>query len=150
MFRRAILAGYPDRVAQRREPGSPNVLLASGTGATIAPESGVRDGEFLVALDVSRNPQSRNPQSRNPHRSAIRNPQIRRPRRIRIASRVEREWLEPTASEVVHRFDEESGKVRAFAVDRYDALVLAERPVPVDPETAAALLAAAWARSRPA
>ena len=51
-FRRAILAGYPDRVAQRREPGSPNVRLASGTGATIAPESGVRDGEFLVALDV--------------------------------------------------------------------------------------------------
>ncbi len=51
-FRRALLAGYPDRVAQRREPGSPNVLLASGTGATIAPESGVRDGEFLIALDM--------------------------------------------------------------------------------------------------
>ena len=117
-FRRAILAGYPDRVAQRREPGSPNVLLASGTGATIAPESGVRDGEFLVALDVSRNPQS-NPQS------ASRSPQLAR---VRIASRVEREWLTPTVSELVHRFDEASGKVRAALVDRYDALVLAERP----------------------
>src|SRR5262249_29238107 len=27
-FRRAILAGYPDRVARRREPGSARVLLA--------------------------------------------------------------------------------------------------------------------------
>ena len=133
-FRRAILTGYPDRVGQRREPGSPNVLLASGTGATMAPESGVRDGEFLVALDVSRTPQS-NPQS------SIRDPQFAK---VRIASRIEREWLTPTASEVVHRFDKESGRVRAAAIDRYDALVLAERPVPVDPGIAAQLLADAW------
>ena len=133
-FLRAILAGYPDRVAQRREPGSSKVLLASGTGAEIAPESGVLDGEFLVALDVSDNPQS-NPQS------SIRKPQAAR---VRIASRVDREWLTPTASETVHRFDKESGRVRAFAVDHYDALVLAERPAPVDPEIAAQLLADAW------
>jgi ATP-dependent helicase HrpB len=133
-FLRAILVGYPDRVAQRREPGSANVLLASGTGATIAPESGVRDGEFIVALDVSDSPQSSS-------HSSIRNPQFAR---VRIASRVEREWLTPTASEVVHRFDRESGKVRASTIDRYDALILAERPAPVDPEVAARLLAGAW------
>ena len=150
-FRRAILAGYPDRVAQRREPGSPNVRLASGTGATIAPESGVRNGEFLVALDVSRNPQSRNPQSATRNRqinpqSAIRDPQYAT---VRIASLVDREWLEPTTSELVHRFDKDSGKVRAFAVDRYDALVLAERPVAADPEAAAGLLADAWVERGP-
>ena len=133
-FRRAILAGYPDRVARRREPGSNDVLLASGTGATMAPESGVRDGEFIVALDVSHNLQS-NPQS------SIRDPQLAK---VRIASLVEREWLTPTASGVVHRFDKPSGKVRASAIDRYDALVLAERPAPVDPEVAAQLLADAW------
>jgi ATP-dependent helicase HrpB len=134
-FRRAILAGYPDRVAQRREAGSPNVRLASGAGATIAPESGVRDGEFLVALDVRMNaPRSHSgAERRQPSVAAI-----------RMASLVDREWLQPTASEVMHRFDKESGKVRAFAVDRYDALVLAERPVPVDPEIAAGLLADAW------
>jgi ATP-dependent helicase HrpB len=137
VFLRAVLAGYPDRVAQRREPGSANLLLASGTGATLAPESGVRGGEFLVALDVmdpSNNPQS-NPQS------SIRNPQFAR---VRIASRVERAWLTPTASETAHRFDSTSGRVRAVAIDRYDALTLAERPVPVDPEIAAELLADAW------
>ena len=132
-FRRAVLAGYPDRVAQRREVGSTDLLLASGTGATLAPESGVRDGEFMVALDV-RHPQS-SPQS--PARSL-------QFAAVRIASRVEREWLQPTSSDVVHRFDKESGKVRAVAVDRYDALVLAERPAPVDPDIAAQLVAAAW------
>jgi ATP-dependent helicase HrpB len=129
-FRRAILAGYPDRVAQRREAGSPNVRLASGTGATIAPESGVRDGEFLVALDVSRH----QPSATSHQPSA----------RIRMASRVEREWLQGNTSEIVHRFDAASGKVRAVRVDRYDALVLAERPAPVDAEIAARLLADAW------
>jgi ATP-dependent helicase HrpB len=133
-FLRAILSGYPDRVAQRRAPGAPDVLLASGTGATLAAESGVRDGAFLVALDVSRGQAS----SAQP---AVRDSQLAR---VRIASRVEREWLLPTASEIVHRFDEGSGKVRAFAVDRYDALVLAERPMPVDQEIAAGLLAEAW------
>jgi len=134
-FLRAVLSGYPDRVAQRREPGSPNVLLASGTGATIARESGVREGEFLVALDVRRS------ESAIHNQSAIRHPQSAM---IRLASLVERDWLAPTSADVVHRFDETSGSVRAVAVDRYDALVLRERPVAVDPEVGARLLAEAW------
>ncbi|MBZ5557162.1 MAG: ATP-dependent helicase HrpB [Acidobacteriia bacterium] len=129
-FRRAILVGYPDRVAQRREPGSPNVKLASGAGATLAPECGVRDGEFLVALDVSQPPATSHQPPLLP--------------RVRLASRVEREWLTPTSSEIVHRFDEGSGAVKAAAVDRYDALVLSERPVNADPGIAARLLADAW------
>ena len=155
-FRRAILSGYPDRVAQRREAGSANVRLSSGAGATLAPESGVRDGEFLVALDVHANVSHHantrgdtnvargfQPRVRSPTRAAPLggSPDVAR---IRIASRVEREWLQPTASEVVHRFDKTSGKVRAAVVDRYDALVLAERPTAVDPAVAARLLADAW------
>ena len=124
-FRRAVLSGYPDRVAQRRAPGSPDVLLASGTGATIGRESGVHEGAFLVAIDVARRSQPG-------------------PALVRIASRIEREWLEPTTTEVVHRVDEASGRVKAVAIDRYDALALSERPVPADPEIAARLLADAW------
>jgi ATP-dependent helicase HrpB len=128
-FRRAVLSGYPDRVAQRRAANSPDVLLASGTGATIAKESGVHEGEFLVALDVTRTP------STAQHRqSAL----------IRSASRIEREWLQPTVIETVHRFDESTGRVKAVAIERYDALVLADHPVAVDPEIAAQLLADAW------
>ena len=123
-FRRAILTGYPDRVGKRREPGSPNVLLSSGTGAVVGRESGVHDGEFLVAVDVT---------------NGI----------VRIASRVEREWLEPTSSDVVHRFDKESGSVKASRVQRYDALVLSERPAAIDPEIAAQLLTDAWLQRGP-
>jgi len=132
-FLRAVLAGYPDRVARRRAPTSPEVLLASGAGAAIARDSGVTAGEFLVALDVR--------QSTIHAQSAHRSPQ---PALIHMASLVEREWLQPTSSEVVHRFDEASGRVKALAIDRYDALPLAEHPIAADPDVAAQLLADAW------
>src|SRR5262249_10131606 len=81
-FRRAILAGYPDRVAWRREPDSPRVKLSTGAGAVIAPESGVRAGEFLVAVDLQGSARPNDPESR-----------------IRMASLIEREWLAPTSRE---------------------------------------------------
>jgi ATP-dependent helicase HrpB len=49
-------------------------------------------------------------------------------------------------TEVAHRFDEAAGSVRAFAQDWYFRLLLAERPVPPDPEAAASLLAEALER----
>lgn len=49
---RAALAGWPDRVAWRRQPGAPDLLLANGRGARLHADSGVRDAPFLVALDV--------------------------------------------------------------------------------------------------
>src|SRR6185369_13840631 len=62
---------------------------------------------------------------------------------VRIASRVEPDWLAPTAREVEHRFDD-AGAVKAFAVSRYGAIVMAEQPVAADPIERARLLAAAW------
>lgn len=120
-LRRALLAGYPDRIAKRRQPGGERVTLATGHGAVMGRESGVRDGDWLVALDVTSG-------KTTPHTEAI----------VRMASRVEPEWLQPTRTEVTHRI--ESGTVRAYAADWVDALVLVERLVPVDPETSAQLL----------
>jgi ATP-dependent helicase HrpB len=131
-FRRALLAAYPDRVAQRREPRSPNVLLASGAGAVIARESGVVDGEFLVAVDVH------SAVARGAEQAALHLPAIR------IASIVDREWLTPTATEVVHRIDAETGSVKARRIERYDALILGDHPAAVDPDIAGAILADAW------
>jgi ATP-dependent helicase HrpB len=132
-FRRAILAGYPDRVAQRREPHGTSFLLATGTGATLGRESGVRDAELIVALDV--------------HAQRLDGARRLQPSvdpLIRMASRTEREWLTPTSSSVEHRFDAAAGRVRAARVDRYDAIVLGEHPAAVDPTVAAPLLADAW------
>jgi ATP-dependent helicase HrpB len=128
-FRRAILAGYPDRVAQRREPGSSKFLLATGSGAALGRQSGVLEAEFVAALDVS-TVTSAGARDAEPI--------------IRMASRVEREWLAPTDSMIVHRFEAAAGRVKAARVDRYDALVLGEHPVPVDPTVAATVLADAW------
>jgi ATP-dependent helicase HrpB len=124
-----LLAGFPDRVARRREPGSSRLVLSSGVGALLGRESGVREGELLVALEVTGG-------VAGPAAEPI----------VRTASRVEREWLVGVRREVAHRFDEAAGSVRAFAQDWYDRLLLAERPVPPDPEAAASLLAEALER----
>jgi ATP-dependent helicase HrpB len=126
-FRRAVLAGYPDRVARRRSPGSARVLLASGHGAELARESGVRESEFLVALDVVG------------ARKADRSEAL-----VRMASAIEKSWLSPTSSGVEVYFDEPSGSVRAESRDYYGAIVLAARPVDPPAEQAATLLADAW------
>src|SRR5262249_470162 len=125
-FRRAILAGYPDRVGWRREPSSPRVKLSSGAGASIAAESGVRGGEFLVAIDLQASHRPNDPESR-----------------IRIASLADREWLIPTRRGRVHQLDA-SGTVRAVEIEKYDELILSEKPVAVDEAVAARLLADAW------
>jgi ATP-dependent helicase HrpB len=124
------------------------VLLASGAGAVIATESGVHGGEFLVALDVHNRAGSvtrvSGGRTHGPAPPTASNDAL-----IRIASIVDRDWLKPTSSELVHRFDRETGSVKAARVDRYDALVLAEHPATVDPETAGRLLADAWLRRGP-
>jgi ATP-dependent helicase HrpB len=63
---------------------------------------------------------------------------------------VDRDWLEPTSIEVVHRLDRERGVVKAVEIERYDALTLAERPVDADPEQRAEILADAWTKRTPA
>jgi ATP-dependent helicase HrpB len=123
-LRRAILAGYPDRLAQRREPRGDRVRLASGAGATLGAECGVREGDWLVVLDVQA------VTGRTPAPDA----------RVRIASRVEPEWIEPTGDELVHELDA-SGRVRAVRRVRYDALLLGEQHATVDPDARARLLA---------
>jgi ATP-dependent helicase HrpB len=108
--RRALLAAYPDRVAMRREPGSPRLLLSSGTGAVLAREANLYAGEFLVALDISGGAEAL----------------------VRIASVVEREWLTPTHRDVVHAMS--GDRVRATERVWYDQILLRELHVAPDPE----------------
>jgi ATP-dependent helicase HrpB len=123
---RAVLAGYPDRIAQRREPASSRFLLATGTGAILSRESAVRDAEFVVALDVRTVDDAYATESR-----------------ITLASAVERDWLAPTGTDVEYTVDDR-GFVRAREIERYDALRLAERPIAPDTERAADVLATAY------
>ncbi len=126
-LRRALFAGFADRLARRRAGTRDRLVLSSGHGATLGRESGVGEGEFLVALDVT---------------AATRDGAAEA--RVRMASRVEAAWITPTTVEIDHRLDPTSGRIKAFEVARAGVLVVRERPVPVDAVAAAALLAEAW------
>ena len=123
-LRRALLAGYPDRVARRRETGSPRLLLATGAGAELARDSGVRDAEWLVALDVAGAVDGR------------RCPGVCRQRH--------RPGVAGTDQIAVEHLLTDDGRVRATRVTWYDALRLAEAPATPDPSAAASLLADAY------
>ncbi len=85
----SILSGYPDRVARRRttpDAGGQNsmeLLLVGGGAASLAPESVVRQTEFLVAVEA---------EGRRAHRAgaafARRTGTV-----VRLASAIEPEWL---------------------------------------------------------
>jgi ATP-dependent helicase HrpB len=133
-FRQAVLAAYPDRVAQRRPADRERFLLASGAGARLARESGVHDAEFVVAVDVS---------------GATTASSAATEALIRIATRVEREWLQPTASEIRYELDPTSGSVRATRVDRLGAIALSEQPAAADHAHVSPMLAAEYLRRGP-
>ena len=124
-FLRAILAGYPDRVARRREAGSARFLLSSGHGAVLGRESGVLDAEFVVAVDVQSGRRGEGSEAT-----------------IRVASAVDPAWLEATDIRLEHTVID--GRVRAAERTCYGAIPLSERPAQPDPIEAARLLAVAY------
>jgi ATP-dependent helicase HrpB len=142
-LRRALLEGYPDRVARRRPQtagpqkaqttqNEPAVTLASGHGAVIARDSGAGDAEWMVALDVTAGRKSATTQAL-----------------LRLASPIEKEWLTPTRFEVIHKFDADTGTVKALEVEWYDELALREHPIAPDDDRRVDLLVDAWLAATP-
>jgi ATP-dependent helicase HrpB len=123
----ALVTGFPDRLARRREPGSRRLLLGSGHGAVLDRDSVVHDGEFLLAIDVEAAPRGTAAEAR-----------------VRMASRVDPEWLPPALVTVEHRFDPATQKVRALASARIGGLVISEHDVAPDRERCEALLREAF------
>jgi ATP-dependent helicase HrpB len=123
----ALFLGYPDRLARRRPQDRTRVTLSSGRGAAMGRESQVVEGDWLVALDLTGG-------RVGAHTEAL----------IRMAAMVDAEWIDPTERIIEHRLEEAKGAVAAFDVERYDTLVVRERPVAPDPAVRATLLARAW------
>jgi len=117
-------------VARRRSPGAPRFLLTSGHGAVLGRESGVRNAEFIVAVDVQAGRAGEGSEAT-----------------IRIASAIEPEWLPRSlrTTRTAHEIDR-LGRVRATQRELYGEIVLSESPAAVDPAEAAALLGDAYAR----
>jgi ATP-dependent helicase HrpB len=94
-------------------------------------ESGVHDAEWLLAIDAAAG------------RAGDRTEAI-----IRVASRIDREWLAPTRSTIEQKIND-SGSVTAREIDWYGELTLAERPLGMNVDMTAAVLAAAWMERGP-
>jgi len=131
-FRQAVFSGYPDRIARRRSATGDRFVLATGTGAKLARESGVVNAEFLVAVDVTSGNATAGGEAL-----------------IRIATGLEPAWIRPTFVGIEHRFDAATGSVRASRVERYDDLVMAEHAVAPDPAEAGVVLAVEYLRRGP-
>jgi ATP-dependent helicase HrpB len=134
-LRRALLAGYPDRVAKRRTQKAQtpqSVTLASGHGAVLAHNAGVSNADWMIALDVTSGRTSATTQAF-----------------VRKAAEIDPDWLSPTRRELRHEFDRESGSVKAHEVDWYDEIPLREHPVAPNDDVRAQLLAKAWLDREP-
>lgn len=133
-LRLALLRAFPDRLARRRAPGSDRAVMVGGKGVQLAPTSAVRGAELLVVLDLD----------------AGRGGDAR----ARLASAVEREWLDPARQEeaVEAWYDPGRERVLGRRVVRHDGLVLEERehPAPDDGLLLAEVARADLTRALPA
>ena len=112
----SILAGYPDRVAKRRSLKSDNrELLLSGGAARLSPSSVVGRSEFLVAIDAEER------RDANQARARI----------VRIASRIEPEWLIDLFADQLRetteaKWNAQSERVEVVEMMMYDQLTVSE------------------------
>ncbi|MEZ4653927.1 MAG: ATP-dependent helicase C-terminal domain-containing protein [Candidatus Eisenbacteria bacterium] len=129
---RAVLAGYPDRVARRQGSGTALSTLVGGTGVELDRSSVVRVHPFFVALEAIELP------ARTGEKRTV---------RVRLASGIEPEWLEEcfpgsveTRDEVI--FDPRGQRVVARRVTAYRDLPLQEHETgDADPAVVADVLA---------
>ena len=130
-LQRALLAGYPDRVAKRRDRDS--VTLASGHGALIAKDGAAVDhAQWMIALDVTSGRKTGTTQAL-----------------LRLGSPIDPDWLTPTRADTLHKLDEATGTVKASQVEWYHELILREHPIAPDDEQRIDLLVDAWRHREP-
>lgn len=114
----AILAGYPDRVARRRNlrDESGDLLLSAGGGAVLGPRSVVRGSEYLVAIEA---------EERRERTGSARHV-------VHLASAIEPEWLIDLAAAAIRetveaRWNPAAERVEVVERMLYDELVIDER-----------------------
>jgi len=131
----SILAGYPDRVAKRRsmKSDSRELLLSGGGAARLSPTSVVGQSEFMVAIDAEER------RDANQARARI----------VRIASRIEPEWLIDLFADQLRetteaKWNAQSERVEVVERMMYDQLAISEnRSATAGREEAARVLAEA-------
>jgi ATP-dependent helicase HrpB len=125
---RALLVGFPDRVAKRREADPSRGLMVGRRGVRLAPWCSVSSADLFLCIDVDADPAET---------------------LVRQASSIEREWL-PVAAKIEVFFDEASERVVARKRVYYEDLLLEESHAALPaPEEVARILAEAAASRLP-
>jgi ATP-dependent helicase HrpB len=161
---RALLAAYPDRLARRREPGSPRAVMVGGRGVRLAETSAVRTAELFVAVELGGGGRGAGGHGGSGGGSSGggrggtgggagrggasgSGPGPAAEDRVRLASAVEQEWLDPAGltTTVELAFDEGRERVAAWRRTHWEDLVIAESevPAPAGPAAEDLLVAAA-------
>lgn len=123
---RAIFEAFADRLARRREPGSPRAVAIDGRGVCLDAASAVSEAELFVCLEMQAGKSE-----------AL----------VRVASAVESDWLAAEGFDEVEElgFDSAAEKVTSKRRRTWRGLALDEREAPVqrDDRTSQALAEAA-------
>lgn len=124
----ALLLAFPDRIAKRRSPGNPELVLCSGTVARLDDASVVRNSEWLLALDPEERRSGR-------HSGVV----------VRIASAISTDWLLDSLSEMLVAEEElcwvnPPGRIESKSRLRLGSLVVEESRRPAPPGARAAAL----------
>ena len=120
----ALLAGFPDRLARRRAPSDPGLILFSGKSARLADTSVVREGFLMVTLDAEE----------SSGRIVV-----------RMASSVEPSWIFESFPDLVEMSDDLEWNASSQAVEmisriRAGSVVIEEERRPAPPSEAASRL----------
>jgi len=123
---RALLAGYPDRVARRREPGGRSGVMSGGRGVKLASSSAVLEPDLFVCALGDDAP------------GEI---------LVRWATGIQIEWLPESAvtSGIEVEFDPDTERMRAWQRTRYAGMIITESATSPPPnyDLSAALASAA-------
>lgn len=104
---RALLAGFPDRLARRRKRSDPRGVMVGGRGVRLMEESAVLDAELFLCIDID----------------AAQGESL-----VRQASAVERDWLDATHLRTATEIELDAGResVIGFRRTRFADLILEE------------------------
>ena len=128
-FSRALFFAYGDRLARRRTAQGKQFQLRNGHGVVQDELSGVRNADWIVAIEM---------------RAARRG---RAESSVSLAASVDPAWIEPSSLELLHEIDDSTGRVRAWEVEKIGAIEIQRRVSSADPDEASALLFS-WMRRR--
>jgi ATP-dependent helicase HrpB len=135
----ALLAGFPDRVARRRQPGGRDVILATGHVAQLDEQSAAKGANLLLAVEA---------EDRSHAPVALQRGEKRAPRtgiRVRLAEPLEAEWLlDHAADQLAEKeelgWDEARERVQLKSQLCWGAVVLDQSERAAPPSAAATAL----------